>query len=84
MTAPIVVDQTTRERSRPRLAGAARSVAAKRDWSPPAAAAPISPSPTNSSTTLPADIPSTQTTAPAAAINAAVLSETRRPLRSAN
>jgi hypothetical protein len=59
-------------------------VAANRDCSAPAVAAPISPSPMNSPTTLPADRPRTHTPAPAAAISAAPLSEIRRPWRSAS
>ena len=45
ITAPTVVDHTTSDRSRPRVCGAARSVAANRDCSAAAVAAPAPASP---------------------------------------
>ena len=59
-------------------------MAAKRDWSAAAVEDPIMPSPANNMITLPAASPRTQTRAPPAEINAAVLNEMRRPRRSAN
>lgn len=78
-TTPRVVDQTTRDRSRPRLASAARSVAAKRACKFRAAAAPISVNPISSRGKLTKAAAPITISPPKVARTAPVERETRRP-----
>jgi hypothetical protein len=81
-TEPTVVAHTTRDRSRPRRAGDARSAAAYRAWSPQAVAAPKANSPTTSRTREDIQAAATVITAPITATAYPAARPARRPDRS--